>query len=202
MASLDCERNFAGLAPAGYYVALRVGFILPSNERNTMPQAWIDHYTRRGYLVHDPVVRWVYSNSGVMRWSAIRLPDPRGVMKNAALYGMRYGAAVSCPPIGDSGQRSFGTFSRADREFTDQELSILSERFRRMHLEAMPPTNLTRAEIEALSMMREGLLLKEIAGRLGVTEGAIKQRIRSAKEKLRAKTASQAVSCAAGYGLI
>ena len=202
MASLDCERNFGGLAPAGYYVALRVGFILPSNERNTMPQAWIDHYTRRGYLVHDPVIRWVYSNSGVMRWSAIRLPDPRNVMRVAAEYGMRFGAAVSCPPIGDNGQRSFGTFARSDREYTDPELSLLKERFFQMHADAMPPANLTRAEIEALSMMREGLLLKEIAGRLGVTEGAIKQRIRSAKEKLHAKTASQAVSCAAGYGLI
>ncbi|MCA0272760.1 MAG: LuxR family transcriptional regulator [Proteobacteria bacterium] len=202
MASFDCERSFGELAPAGYYVALRVGFILPASERNTMPQAWIDRYTRRGYLVHDPVIRWVYSHDGVTRWSAIRLHDTRGVMGEAAEYGMRFGAAVSCPPIDEDGQRSFATFARSDREYTEAELRLLQERFSEMHVGTMPPTNLTKAEIEALAMMREGLLLKEIAGRLGVTEGAIKQRIRSAKEKLRAKTASQAVSCAAGYGLI
>jgi LuxR family transcriptional regulator len=35
-----------------------------------------------------------------------------------------------------------------------------------------------------------------------VSEGAVKQRIKSAKIKLRAKTSSQAVSAATGYGLI
>lgn len=202
MAAPDYERDFRRLAPAGFYVALRVGFILPLSERNTMPQAWIDRYTRLGYLVHDPVIRWVYGNTGAIRWSGIRLPDARGVLKEAAEYGMRFGAAISCAPVEGNSQRSFATFARSDREYTDAELRELYERFAELHLSATPPSNLTRAELEALAMMRQGLLLKEIAGRLGVTEGAIKQRIRSAKEKLHAKTASQAVSCAAGYGLI
>lgn len=202
MAALEYERDFRRLAPAGFYVALRVGFVLPLAERNTMPQAWIDRYTRFGYLVHDPVIRWVYGNTGTIRWSEIGLPDAREVLTEAAEYGMRFGAAVSCAPLGETGQRSFATFARSDREYTDAELRILHHRFAALHVAATPPTNLTRAELEALSMMREGLLLKEIAGRLGVTEGAIKQRIRSAKGKLHAKTASQAVSCAAGYGLI
>lgn len=202
MTRSDAERVFKRLAPAGYYLALRVGFILPLAERNTMPQAWIDRYTRLGYLVHDPVIRWVYGNTGTIRWSAIDLSDPRGVLREAAEYGMRFGVAVCCPPTQDTGQRSFATFARSDREFTDAEAGELHARVTALHIAATPPTTLTRGEIEALSMMRDGLLLKEIAGRLGVTEGAIKQRIRSAKEKLNAKTASQAVSCAAGYGLI
>jgi LuxR family transcriptional regulator, quorum-sensing system regulator SdiA len=196
------ERVFKRLAPAGYYLALRVGFILPMAERNTMPQAWIDRYTRSGYLVHDPVIRWVYGNTGTIRWSRIDLPDPHGVLREAAEYGMRFGLAVCCPPVGDTGQRSFATFARRDREFSPAEASELQDRLTVLHIAATPPSNLTRAELEALSMVREGFLLKEIAGHLGVTEGAIKQRIRSAKEKLHAKTASQAVSCAAGYGLI
>lgn len=202
MTGSNDERALKRLAPAGYYIALRVGFILPLAERNTMPQAWIDRYTRLGYLVHDPVIRWVYGNTGTIRWSAIDLADPRGVLREAAEYGMRFGLAVCCPPAQEAGQRSFATFARSDREFSDAEASDLQARVAALHLAATPPTNLTRGEIEALSMMRDGLLLKEIAGRLGVTEGAIKQRIRSAKEKLNAKTASQAVSCAAGYGLI
>jgi LuxR family transcriptional regulator len=51
-------------------------------------------------------------------------------------------------------------------------------------------------------MVRDGLLLKQIAARLGVSEGAIKQRLKSAKFKLGSKTSSQAVSAAVGYGLI
>lgn len=202
MAAFDCKQEFGRLAPAGFYAALRVGFVVPMSECNTMPQAWIDRYTRMGYLVHDPVVRWVYGNTGAIRWHEIVLPDPQGVMREAAQYGMRFGAAVSCAPPDEGGHRSYATFARSDRDFTDAEVEQLRDRFTALHLAATPPANLTKAELEALAMMRDGLLLKEIAGRLGVTEGAIKQRIRNAKGKLNAKTSSQAVSCAAGYGLI
>ena len=196
------ERAFKRLANAGYYLALRVGFLLPLAERNTMPLAWIDRYTRAGYFIHDPVIRWVFTSLGVTRWSKIDLPDPRGVIRNAAEYGLRYGLAISCPPVKNSNQRSFATFARSDREFTDPEIDELQQRFSALHVAAMPPANLTRAELEALAMMREGFLLKEIAGHLGVTEGAIKQRIRSAKKKLNARTASQAVSSVAEFHLI
>ena len=195
-------REFSCIAPAGHYIALRVGFAFPVAETNALPEAWVERYTQRGYMMFDPVMQWLYSNAGAARWSAIALPDPMRILAEAARHGLLYGAAISCVPAGSESQRSFGTFARSDREFTDEEIALLGRKLRRLHDATMPPTNLTRAELEALSMMREGLLLKEIAGRLGVTEGAIKQRIRSAKEKLRARTASQAVSCVCGYGLI
>lgn len=53
-----------------------------------------------------------------------------------------------------------------------------------------PPTNLTKAELEALRMVKDGLLVKEIANILGVSEGAVKQRLRNAKSKLGAKNRS------------
>ena len=77
-----------------------------------------------------------------------------------------------------------------------------ARRLRRMHDEAAPPANLTRAEIEALGLVRDGYLMKEIAGRLGVTEGAVKQRLKHAKTKLGARTSGQAVSKAIAFGLI
>ena len=54
----------------------------------------------------------------------------------------------------------------------------------------------------ALGMVRDGLLLKEIANALGVSEGAIKQRLKNAKKKLGAKTSTQAAATAAQHGLI
>ncbi len=195
-------REFSQIAPAGYYIALRVGFAFPIAETNALPDAWIDRYTQAGFMLFDPVMQWLYSHAGATRWSAITLPDPLGVLAEAAGHGLVYGAAISCASTGTEGQRSFGSFARADREFTDEEIVRLGQKLRRLHEAMAPPTNLTEAELEALGMVREGLLLKEIAGRLGVSEGAIKQRLKNAKLKLGARTISQGVSIAVGYGLI
>ncbi|MFZ1662112.1 MAG: LuxR family transcriptional regulator [Paracoccaceae bacterium] len=194
--------EFALLSPTGYYMALRIGFAFPLVEHNVLPKEWVDHYTRENYMLADPVMRWLYSNSGHVRWSEIKIPDPRGVMKAAARFGLNFGVAVSLDDPGPKGQRSFGSFTRADREFTDSEIAVLTGKLWRLHVALAPPTNLTEAELQALRMVKEGLLIKEIAARLGVSEGAVKQRIKSAKLKLGAKTSSQAVSAATGYGLI
>ncbi len=202
MAGPEEGHEFSFLAPAGYYIALRVGFAFPIAEHNALPDAWVERYTQQGYMLHDPVVRWLYENSGTARWSEIDLPDPRQIMLQARHHGLLFGVAIACAPMGSEGQRSFGTFARSDREFEAAEIRVLEGKLRRLHEATAPPTNLTRAELEALSMVRDGLLLKEIAARLGVSEGAIKQRLRSAKGKLDAKTSSQAVSAAVSFGLI
>lgn len=195
-------RDFSYLAPAGYYIALRVGFAFPLVETNALPEAWVERYTQRGYMLSDPVMQWLYGNSGAIRWSEITLPDPLGILAEAATHGLVHGVAISCASTGTDGQRSFGSFARSDREFSDDEIALLTHKLRRLHEATAPPTNLTEAELEALRMVRGGLLLKEIAGQLGVTEGAIKQRLRNAKLKLGAKTISQGVSTAVRYGLI
>ena len=71
-----------------------------------------------------------------------------------------------------------------------------------MHIAHMRPTNLTAAEIETLGLVKNGLLLKEIAAILGVSESAIKQRLKNARTKLNAKTGSQAAARATMLGMI
>lgn len=202
IAGLRAGNEFASLAPAGYYIALRIGFAFPLAEQNALPPAWVDHYTRQNFMLADPVMRWLYGNSGAIRWSAIDLPDPRGVLTEAARFGLRYGVAISFDDPGPKGQRSFASFCRPDRELTDEEIAVLGGKLEWLHVAMAPPTNLTQAELEALRMVKEGCLVKEIASRLGVSEGAVKQRLKNAKAKLGAKTGSQAVSAATGYGLI
>ncbi len=194
--------DFEKLAPAGYYVALRVGFAFPLAEHNALPPGWIDQYTRMSFMVYDPVMQWVYRNFGTIRWSEIPLPDPRGVLREAKRHGLNFGVAISFDDPGPKGQRSFGSFARSDREFEDAEIAALQKKLEWLHVAMAPPTNLTKAELEALRMVKDGLLVKEIANILGVSEGAVKQRLRNAKSKLGAKTGRQAVSAATGYGLI
>lgn len=199
---MNKDTEIASLAPAGYYIALRIGFAFPLAEHNALPRAWIDHYTRNNYMLADPVMRWLYRHSGAIRWSAIRIGDPKHILDQAASFGLRFGAAICCDDPGPKGHRSFGTFARADREFTDVEIGVLQARLMDLHKAMAPPTNLTGAELEALRMVKEGHLVKEIANTLGISEGAVKQRLKNARLKLGAKTGSQAVSSAAEYGLI
>jgi len=190
------------LAPAGHYLALRVGFAFPMEEVNALPQPWVDHYTAGNYMLADPVIRWLYASKGAIRWSGITLDDPRGILAAAREHGLAYGLAVSILDAGQGGQRSFGTFARPDREFDEAEISQLTGYVRARHDALAPPRNITDAELQALRLIKQGQRLKQIAWTLGVTEGAIKQRLKSARSKLAAKTGAEAISRAVAFGLI
>lgn len=189
-------------APSGYYIALRIGFAFPMEEVNAFPPQWITHYTQQRYMLADPVVRWAYSNVGTTRWSEIALDDPKRILAQAQTFGMRYGITVSVFDSGADAQRSFASFTRGDREYNDLEIKLLRAYLTRRHSETAPPTNLTKAELEALGMVKDGKRLKEIAFELSVSEGAVKQRLKNAKLKLGAKTGTQAAALASQYGLI
>ena len=63
--------QFRPLAPAGYYVAIRVGFAFPTFEHNQLPPDWVREYTISGMIVHDPVISWAYKHTGSARWSEL-----------------------------------------------------------------------------------------------------------------------------------
>lgn len=194
--------GFNKLAPAGFYVALRVGFAYPAEEHNKLPADWVARYTQRGLMMQDPVIRWVYENSGSERWSAIRIEDPRNVFQQARKFQLNFGVAISYCDGAAVGQRSYGSFARSDREITDAEIAELKDLLVALHFDRTPPSNLTDAELEALRMVKNGLLMKEIADLLKVSEGAVKQRLKNAKIKLGAKTGTHAATMATGFGLI
>lgn len=201
--TIDAEtKKLDSLSPGGYFLAIRMGFVFPVFERKTLPQKWIDRYTSRGYVLSDPVMHWMYQNVGAARWSELGMEDARGVLESAKTHGLNYGVAICCIDPGDYSQRSFGSFARADREFDDAEINELQACLESLHRALVPPTNLTKAELEALRMVKNGLLMKEIADLLGVSEGAVKQRLKNAKAKLRAKTSTQAATMATTFGLI
>jgi LuxR family transcriptional regulator len=153
-------------------------------------------------MMDDPVIRWAYECEGACRWSAIVQPDRRGILRAACDHGLRFGVAVSHVEHLPNGLRSWASFARADREFTDAEMDLLHAHLRRRHDALVPPRNITSAEIEALRLIKEGQRLKQIAWQLGVTEGAVKQRLKNARLKLDAKTGAEAISRAAAFGLI
>ncbi len=190
------------MANAGYYVALRIGFAFPVDERNMFPADWVELYTNNGLMLRDPVVRWAYANAGFIRWSELAHDDAHGVLTAARRFGLNYGVVICCSTAEPKEQRSYGTFARKDREFTAQEVNVLADKMIELHELALPPANLTVAELEALSLVKDGFRLKEIAYQLGVSEGAIKQRLAGAKRKFGAKTNAHAATLATEYRMI
>jgi LuxR family transcriptional regulator, quorum-sensing system regulator SdiA len=190
------------LAPAGFYVAIRIGFAFPMVELNHLPASWVREYTASGLMVHDPAMSWAYKNTGAARWSALMPSDSLGVLDLAKDHGLEFGAVVSCTDRNDPSQRSFGLFCRADREYEAHELALLSDRVSECHRIHARPSNLTSAELETLGLVKNGLLMKEIACILNVSESAIKQRLKNARMKLNAKTGSQAAAMATMFGMI
>lgn len=200
--SIILPRDIGALAPGGHYLALRLGFVFPLEEVNELPPLWVEEYTRQGYAPFDPLIRWAYGEVGACRWSEVTQPDHRGVLARARAHGLRFGCVVSVVDPAPGTQRSFGTFAHPEREFTAEEMAQLGQYLQTRHDAMRPPRNITDAEVEALRLVKEGQRLKQIAWQLGVTEGAVKQRLKNARLKLNAKTGAEAISRAATFGLI
>jgi LuxR family transcriptional regulator len=190
------------ISPAGFYVAIRVGFSFPEEELNELPENWVEFYTTHGLVVHDPAMKWVYSNTGAVRFSEITLPDPHQVREREAVFGLGHGAAVSILTQADRGRRTYGLFFRSDREFDQSDLQELQQIVTRLHSGVEVEATLTAAEIQALKLQSEGLRLKQIAFEIGISESAVKARLNNAKRKLGAKTQSQAASIAASRRIL
>lgn len=190
------------LAPAGSYIAIRVGFAFPMVEHNRLPSHWVREYTISGLIVHDPAMAWAYKNRGVARWSELGEPDLQGVLQLARNHNLTFGAVASCVDESPSGQRSFGFFLRSDREYSTPELESLHTLLKQEHLAYAQPTNITAAELATLSLVKNGLLMKQIACILGVSESAVKQRLKNVRLKLNAKTGTQAAARATMLGMI
>lgn len=113
------------IAPSGFALAMRINFTTPTYLFQTFSSEWSKHYSAKGYMFDDPVVVWGLNSSGVARWSDLTSGD-QTIFHDAATYGLVYGVACATER---TSAKSFGGFSRADREFTDSECSETHDLF-------------------------------------------------------------------------
>jgi LuxR family transcriptional regulator, quorum-sensing system regulator SdiA len=187
------------LAPMGYSVGLHIRYASPLVYKSTYPAEWTEFYNSHSYYLRDPLVFWGVGIEGTTRWSSIPLPDPFSVMAKAASHGLKFGAVSSYGPITS---RSIVGVARSDREFEEAELELLREITIRLHIEAKPPSELTRAQIEALQCLADGDRHAAAAEKLGISESALKARLVSARIRLEARTTSEAIRKAREYRLL
>ena len=187
------------LAPRGYALGLHIRFASAHIMVQTYDPEWIEQYTSRGYMLCDPMVSWGFSTTGVSRWSELGFPDPHDIFGQAAAYGLKYGVAVSHGP---SASRTIGGFARDDREFTDDEIGRIRDTVHLLHEEATPPESLTSAQRHALRLVAKGHRYTEAAALLGISESALKARLKSARDRLYARTTAEAIQRAQEYNLL
>lgn len=187
------------LAPMGYFVGAHIRYAAPLIHYQAYPQAWTDHYATNGYALRDPTIAWGFSTTGAVRWSALPIPDPFGIMAEAGTFGMHYGVIVSCGPLRS---RTISGCAHDTREFTNDEIEAISALVRRLHDITEPPESLTKAQQEALRCIAQGDRHAAAAAKLGITESAFKARLISVRERLMAKTTAEALQRAKDYRLL
>lgn len=196
------DHNFdelSKLAPVGFSAGLHIRFASPLIYVRTYDEAWLKVYDENAYALRDPLVFWGIGVKGATRWSEIKLPDPFNILVQAKAYGLNFGAVVSCGPITS---RTIVGIARADREYTDAEIAEAEQIVNALHDTAEPPTELTRAQIEALRLLADGDRHTAAAAKLGISESAFKARLQSARSRLGARTTAQALKKAREYQLL
>lgn len=187
------------LGESGFIMAYNMTFRGPEYFHSEYPEEWQSIYEERNYFFVDPILIWCVTKSGDKRWSDIKMPDIRGVMKEAQKYGLNYGAAFSRKI---ENKRSIFTIAREDREFTDEEIFHLGERFDNLVQVVVGQNDLTDKELEVLRGLRDGLSYKQIAAKLDISVPTVKSRAERAKVKLGAKTTTQAVAIASARKIV
>jgi LuxR family transcriptional regulator len=150
-------------------------------------------------MLCDPIISWGFSTTGTVRWSELDFPDPHDVLGQAEQFGLKYGVAVAHGP---TSSRTIGGFAREDREFTDPEIEQIRDTVRLLHQESTPPDSLTAAQRHALRLVASGCRHAEAAALLGISESALKARLKSARERLYARTTAEAIQRAREYSLL
>lgn len=187
------------VAPAGYFLALRIRGTAPLMAFKTYPQAWVDRYMENGYLLRDPITTWAMTIGGTIRWSSPLLPDPFRVLRQAAEYGLTYGASVAHGPIGALTICSFG---RSDRELTNAEIAKVKQRVIDLHDRTALPKSLTDDQKETLMAMAQGTMPQDMAAKQGISDAAAQARYAQVYQALFAKTPDEALRRAKEYKLL
>jgi LuxR family transcriptional regulator len=187
------------ISQSGYFVGLHIRFAAPLMQFQTYPESWSDFYSANGYALRDPTIAWGFSTTGACRWSALPIPDPFNILREAANHGLKFGLTVAHGPISS---RTISSLARSDRELTNGEIEEISATIQRLHEITEPPESLTKAQKEALRCIAQGDRHAAAAAKLGITESAFKARLISVRERLKARTTAEALQRAKEYRLL
>lgn len=139
--------KISALCDTGYLLAVHIRYTRPSLMYRTYPQAWIDTYSERGFMMSDPVVHWGLAHTGVALWSELAAQDPEGVVAAAAEYGLHNGWTYA---VGAATARTIASMTKSGADFTDSQRAELMALVDQLHALTADFDNLPAATQEAL----------------------------------------------------
>jgi LuxR family transcriptional regulator len=122
--------QIAALCDTGYLLAVHIRYTRPSLMYRTYPQAWIDFYSERGFMMSDPVVHWGLAQTGVALWSDLSANDPEGVVAAAAAHGLHNGWTYA---LGPASARTIASMTRSGADFTESQRAELTDLVDQLH---------------------------------------------------------------------
>ena len=204
------------------------GSLLP-NDRNdpdivvvtTMPRDWVARYDQMSYIEVDPRVQHCLRHVTPFLWDSMRSYGAKAdaFLADAARYGLRSG--ITLPLRSTTGENAmFGVNTSRERLPDDDTLQLaigktytFASWFHEWffhNLRSGQPVKfdvpllpeVSRREVEVLSLSARGHSSKRIAYELGISESTANYHIASVKRKFMVRTRSQAVARAVQIGLI
>lgn len=187
------------LAPGGFSAGIRLRFGRPAVLVATYSPEWTQTYDEMNAGLADPVIVWGLVNTGVRRWSQIKVPDPFGIFDKAAEHGLRYGATASVGPLNS---KSISSMGRGDREFTDEEISKFHSEIKFLHEIIGQRRPLIDDHIRVLEAYAQGMSYEEICARFDISKTVLKHRLSGARKRLGAASNLEAVRIATEKNLL
>lgn len=112
--------RLALLCDTGYALAIHIRMTAPSLLYQTYAQDWAEHYSTKGYMMSDPVVRWGLTHTGRVVWDTLTDVDPEGVIAASVSFGLTHGWTYA---VGSSSTRTIAGLTRSGRAHTEAEVA-------------------------------------------------------------------------------
>ena len=76
------------ISESGFAIAFHIRLTSPDFLFQTYPKEWTDIYSEKGLVMVDPIVRFGFTETGSIRWSALRENDEHNVLEQSLAFGM------------------------------------------------------------------------------------------------------------------
>ena len=177
-------------APAGYAMGLHMKFNAPTLMFQAYSTEWVNHYEDQGDFASDPTIVWAFNNRGSCRWRDLLDIDLRGVITDAAKFGINYGCTIS---VDGGGNHSIASFARDDREFTDTEIAEIRD-------EEVDTLELNDKQKALLQELANGARITDASQKLGIASAVAKTELAAARKLLGTRTTAETVQRATDLG--